>query len=116
MYSERLRSLALEKTYAFLEYLNANKEKDSINIFINTKNKELREVKNKIESYNKKSAHLQKILKTYENIDEIKSMIESSKTFNSSVISPDAEENGIKAEMEELDNMILTNRQEITQK
>ena len=116
VYSERLRSLALEKTYAFLEYLNANKEKDSINIFINTKNKELREVKNKIESYNKKSAHLQKILKTYENIDEIKSMIESSKTFNSSVISPDAEENGIKAEMEELDNMILTNRQEITQK
>ena len=115
VYSERLRSLALEKTYAFLEYMNTNKESDSIKMFLNAKNKELCEVKTKIQSYSRKSAHLQKILTSYKNIDDIKSMIESSKTVNSSVISHDAE-NAIKGEIDELDSMLVTNRQEIAEK
>lgn len=113
VYSERLRSLALEKTYAFLDYLNSHKESESIKSFISEKNKELSEAQAKVNSFNKRSVHLQGLLKSFEKLEDVASVVESSKTINSSLISPIIEENLL---IDDLDGMLACNTEELTQK
>lgn len=110
IYAERLRNLALEKTYYFLDYLRNNRQTDSIHKFIDKKNQELSQVKSKIVNYNKKAVKLQNMLKSYEHIDEVKSQVESIKTF-SSIVTPAVEDEG-KDEMQELDDMIVSKKEE----
>jgi transcriptional/translational regulatory protein YebC/TACO1 len=105
VYAERLRNLALDKTYYFLEYLQVHKDSGIVQTFITKKSRELTEMKNKLLDYNKKSLKLQKLLKKCESIDEIQSQVESIKTTNSNFTSPLLKTN-IDAELGDLDNMI----------
>ena len=113
IYSERLRCLALEKTYAFLEYLNSNKESEAIKSFILSKNQELHQVRNKINSYNKKSSYLQGILKNFEGLDDIKSQVESNPTVLSSINSDINDDKTAKENIEDLDCMFLNKKEEV---
>ena len=110
VYSERLRNLALDKTYYFLEYLQVHKDAGIVQSFITKKSRELTDMKNKIMDYNKKSLKLQKLLKKCESIDDIQSQVESIKTTNSNLTSP-MMKNNIDAEIGDLDTMIEQQKQ-----
>jgi hypothetical protein len=68
VYSERLRSLALEKTYYFLDYLRTTEGTKAIKNFLLVKNQELNLVKRKIFAFSEKSLELQDLVKSYEEI------------------------------------------------
>ena len=116
IYSERLRNLAIEKTYYFLEFLSLNKESESIKSFLLSKTQEINQVRKQINFYSKRSLHLHSLLKSFERIDEVKSQIESSKTINSSLSSPMIDGFSLKNEIDELDSMFEKKKAEANNK
>lgn len=115
IYAERLRNLAQDKTYYFLEYLQVHKDSSIVQNFITKKSNELTEMKNRILDYNKKSQKLKKLLRKCESIDEIQSQVESIITVNSNLTSP-VINNHIEAELGDLDQMIEQQKQIATEK